>query len=1016
MSSPTLRGPNCGPNFGSCVPAQRRSSPKRQSRLLPATSVASQLAGGRLLGLQAAPRSTQTSSNPALKFPSNNINNNNNNISSNIYSGSSNSALRMGRPQAQQAASPSANTSGLPVPVAGGLSRGSGGSRLPSTVRSAIKPGQQAAHSGCPSSSSQQQQQVDCPPLGHTQLSHQRGAAGRPRAPFPVASVASLALQMRTGSCPASQPEDEDDETESSSSTRAVQALPPLKSASYMGILAAGQLQLGRGEPLGRGGRPLGQSAADRERPSQAAKQANHSPPNSEPIGRPKGDQQQQQQQSNAGQGLRRPPVRAALAKPSQLVRPLLVGVAPKQLDHQQQKAREEGELQAGKRAPLPAEAARRVSAGLARPSGGPETVSGGARPSEKSGESAKCEPAGKSALTSEQDCLPAEKARDKAQDKSGAEAPQRPEVECLDEEEYEEEEEDEEEEDEEEEDQEDQEDEDATTATTMTQMSDSNEHELESADRELSSMIQMLSSRAILQESDQRLSSQKGSQLRPSSGTRKGSLETELEGAWRPGGSGSGGGSGGAIGGEQTGVQRSQLPRMKAQFGPSISLGQSALGSGSVLKSRSVSFNGGPLTAAAEEQEPRPRQSRLFSAHMLSQLPPGRKLTRPPSRIIFDPTRSQFHLSCSHQQEQEARAQLSGAGHAPASSIGQSDADSVSSSAGSSAGSSASSLDTDRLGEEDEASRSLMATHSQLSGLKCLGASLQEESGTIRRLKECRGSLESLSSIATLGSQAAAGAGATPERNQVGVARSPAEQRGAPAPAGRRRSARSPVGLALRSLFGRPPTQTQSSAQSQTESQPHFQTRQSSAGPQVGSPAATSAPTAAFAIARHASLRADPRVPAGGQSQEAAGQQLDLLQRASKRFSVSSSSLTSKFKHMISGSNGAHSSSGGPSTLSSSAHLGASKTATVSFEGSTSTKTNTNTNSSKNTNIIANTNANKNIVASPNSSPGATSGRRSSCTSGRKLVSMVSKKLVFVSSATWNLCARVPRQLLESC
>lgn len=303
-------------------------------------------------------------------------------------------------------------------------------------------------------------------------------------------------------------------------------------------------------------------------------------------------------------------------------------------------------------------------------------------------------------------------------------------------------------------------EDDDATTADSLTQTT-SESTNLTLASQELSNMINMLSSSAILADSE--------SQAR-----------------------------------QDASAKLDRTPRRKSLAAPKL------------LKSQSLSFdqrNGQPL------------------------------LARPRSRIIFDPTSSQFHISP--------------AGRAPE--------EQASLASGTSLDSSASSSSSTSAGPGDRSAQLLLDTREQIYGLKSLPSEPLEP-----------------------------GAG-----QLAGGSESGARGERAPLPPAVRR--RSPVGSALRSLFG--------------------SSRHSSAASSAGScPEASGearSPRRLATVIRHGSLRCPEAAerklsfgaatraaspPAASASRESSASRYanlgsDLLQRASKRLSASSSSLTSRFK-----------------------------------------------------------------------------------------------------------------------
>lgn len=424
----------------------------------------------------------------------------------------------------------------------------------------------------------------------------------------------------------------------------------------------------------------------------------------------------------------------------------------------------------------------------------------------------------------------------------------------------------------------------DATTATTMTQMSDSNLM-LESANQELNSMIQMLSSSAIL-----------GDRMNKSDKDPNSESSTSYENDPKFH----------ATKQDRTGTNKQELPRVKSKLikSQSLSFNQRAIearrkgsNESSQLSGRSLiyqdlkrpsilrqksgllddnlkkSFQSSSTVSTASLSTSTTSSSESADQKQIQQSVHNKvKLARPRSRIIFDPTSNQFHVSCSESLEDGFCDDLASSNHDDG---------------------------------EDESSIKLLDTQDRIGALKCLPRATESnnfsigknelerdegESETIKRLKDCRGSLQSLimSSQRSLDPDKDKGEESMPSNSL---------------PAGQVDSAkhrRSPVGAALRSLFG-----LQSSASNRNAS---------SNGETKSSKVAT--------IVRHGSLKCDVRsnyqnVPETTNERKISLQNdcsphyeqastsavrhtnlgSDLLYRAGKKLSASSSSLTSKFK-----------------------------------------------------------------------------------------------------------------------
>lgn len=422
----------------------------------------------------------------------------------------------------------------------------------------------------------------------------------------------------------------------------------------------------------------------------------------------------------------------------------------------------------------------------------------------------------------------------------------------------------------------------DATTATTMTQMSDSNMM-LESANQELNSMIQMLSSNAILGDRMNRCDKDPNSES---------STSYENDPKFQ------------ATNQESTSTNIAGLPKVKSKLikSQSLSFNQRAIESRRKGSNESSQLSGRSLIyqdlkrpsilrqksgLLADNSKESFQSSSTVSSGSLStsttsssestdqkQVQQGVhnkiKLARPRSRIIFDPTNNQFHVSCNDSLEDRFCDDVA-----------------------------TSNLDDG----DDEASIKLLDTQDRIGALKCLprlegnnfttgkneAEHEEDESETIKRLKDCRGSLQSLimSSQRNLDPDKHRGEESTPSNSLTSGQADSARHR------------KSPVGAALRSLFG-----IQSSAGSRNTS---------SSGEKKASKVAT--------IVRHGSLKCNVRsnyqnkpevterkislqnecsphhekAPASAVKHTNLGS--DLLYRAGKKLSASSSSLTSKFK-----------------------------------------------------------------------------------------------------------------------
>ena len=725
----------------------------------------------------------------------------------------------------------SADISGLPAPRQRLIqSAGAEPLAVPSTVGSALRRRQPS-----PAAASPALNRLPSPALrADSSYSVRRSQSQRPQASFglqrPLASSTSgpFAFKLRAGGQQATSrleannraEEEEDDEEEAA---RAVESLPPLKSASYICRLS--------GEA--RGSQEAGKVAGETLDASRAKE------PRSEPALR------------TARSSLAATTTTfGQLQKPSQLVKPLPSSTAT---------SGGKRSLSSSRLAPAAAAASRQPERQTSQLSMLPSYGSSQLKPTATGrlgGLSSKV-PAPKEAaeqapnrrlslqpasrpLQSRLKVQPASKngkiedVEDDVSDDYEVDADGEGDEDQEEEDDGEEEEHDNDEEEEEATDEED----DATTATTI-QTSDNSQGPLASASRELNSMIQMLSSSAILSDSD-RLISQ--------ANRRRSSVESS---------------------------QQQRVPRVKSSNGPVMAR--------QVLKSQSVSFGQSCVASRGNKSI--------------------RSLPRPRSRIVFDPTSSQFHVSCSlDDSPPTANCQ---------SSESESDDDDDKDESLSleeqlagdllrPAGSATSGRDSIPVAGETNrqypaVTRSLISAQSQLKCLPRLGADQPDgrhDSDTIRRLKDCRGSLESLVTITSgqSGGQAEAQVEAQEPR------RTPDSRR------------RSPVGSALRSLFGLG-QQQQPVADVASQRQPVAGSRKLAT------------------IVRHSSLRTDPRLgrlsPGGpstldrkpslgpvGEAAPAPEQPLprshlgsDLLQRAGKRLSASSSSLTNRFKHIISSS-----------------------------------------------------------------------------------------------------------------
>lgn len=426
--------------------------------------------------------------------------------------------------------------------------------------------------------------------------------------------------------------------------------------------------------------------------------------------------------------------------------------------------------------------------------------------------------------------------------------------------------------------------DEDSTTATTLTQMSESNSttNSRDVGHDEFNNMIQMLSSKAIL-------------------GSGADATRDRLEAGVRPA--------------DNVTTQRPTMLVGKDLAEANLSQPgfKTTTDSTKLVKSQSLSFNS-HSNKNNNEQTRRQMPVRHADQSPYSNRSSGgggHKLARPKSRIIFDPTSSQFHVSCSIEDEDDGT-------YNDEYSATINDDDGALSSSNSSNGDSSDEngligmepidslaldgCDQGTNNDQDEVSRSLLNTRSQIMSLtQKANRSNQENRNSIRRLNECRGSLESLVRVAP------------PPRPLPDIPRPELAVHDFQSNSmDRTRRTKSPVGSALRSLFGIGSNQ-----------------QQSSNGSLDSGPSASSVPTHAAktgsSIVRHSSLRSDPRLYDNrfldskreySTSSDTSAQELkqssdtsskpashhlgsEFLLKAGKKLSASSSSLTSKFRFM---------------------------------------------------------------------------------------------------------------------
>lgn len=348
-------------------------------------------------------------------------------------------------------------------------------------------------------------------------------------------------------------------------------------------------------------------------------------------------------------------------------------------------------------------------------------------------------------------------------------------------------------------------EDEDATSAETITD--NANELNLDNANRELNNMIEMLTSSRILNESESSLSSNRTANIH----RRQSSVQTRLPE-----------------------INQTRL----ATSAPS-----------KILKSQSLSFNGGAHCARRPLVGPQ-------------------RLARPQSKIIFDPTNNQFHVSCNVTDStatlnatNDDCSEMSYSDSTTTSSSNNNNNDIETKAPDSTQTDARCSTTTNDSPDDDESSSKLRDAQSRLYTLKYLP--LQDDivqdansndTDTIKRLKDCKGSLESLITIRTTSSNAT-------YNDSPGPANEQQQQVAA-------RQRASPFGSALRSLFGL--HNNSNSLRPQTPPDERSTTDE-----------LRGRTNRVATIVRHASLRSDPR----------------------RRLSASSSSLTNKFKYMMNSS-----------------------------------------------------------------------------------------------------------------
>ena len=422
-------------------------------------------------------------------------------------------------------------------------------------------------------------------------------------------------------------------------------------------------------------------------------------------------------------------------------------------------------------------------------------------------------------------------------------------------------------------------EDDDATTATSITQTSDSNLM-LNNTNHELNSMIQMLSSSAILSESN----SANGSNLAPSVANYDQNHYGQNERASKFG--------------------------KTSDYLHSSSSAQLSQVKNRIVKSQSLSFhkqtnaraNNESSSVANNLQQPRGSPMSQLSVALQSSFElaqngkltrgsdreldrgaesQGIRLPRPRSRIIFDPTSSQFHISCAQEDEgklndssdssTDSNEDNSPANERPATERRQ---------------------QRRQHQQQDEASIKLLRAQDEIMSLRYgrqgkqkvrkPDCEQQDCASSIRRLKECQGSLESLVMNLQPCDQQTRDEG---KRDDISLAQNGVEQQN---------YRRSPVSSALRSFFG-------------IQSGENRESNETKLRPKVAT------------VVRHASLKSTCRpfeLEQEGKSSRERKTSLqderpiksqppakstnlgsDLLYRAGKKLSASSSSLTSKFK-----------------------------------------------------------------------------------------------------------------------
>lgn len=386
--------------------------------------------------------------------------------------------------------------------------------------------------------------------------------------------------------------------------------------------------------------------------------------------------------------------------------------------------------------------------------------------------------------------------------------------------------------------------DDDATTATTMTQTSDSNVQSISKVNSEFNSMIQMLSSSAILGESDINVESslftsyENDFKRKRNNSAREEASESSFISATK------------------------QLPRVKSTISQTMG--------NNVIKSQSINFG------ARNQSLKKTTQPAINTAlNSKKQTKNELKLQRPRSRIIFDPTNSQFHVSCTAEDAYQDDED-------------DNDDDDDDEEEEFSEDDTSSEIEDDQL-QDDTSLKLLDAKNKMIGKLKCL-PSAQDNDGegdTIRRLKDYRGSLESLRLIRAEPVRQAPNSNDETPPPPYGSLVKPQQNNCLPP------RSKSPAGFALKSLFGL--HQNNQQQQKTATVVRHSSLRSSNSG--------------ASLIKFNDDYTSKAATKSVGQTNKESPfnnkQNIgsELLQKASKKLSASSSSLTSKFKFISSGS-----------------------------------------------------------------------------------------------------------------